>query len=88
MLLLCLYISFSILMLPNLHNNDIFHRGMFFFDSSSRPGMYSRLTSNTTGLLGGTFTTGFGAFAESEDPLGESPFPLVEAFAHTLTPHR
>jgi hypothetical protein len=27
------------------------------------------------------FTTGFGAFAESGDPLGEGPFPLVEAFA-------
>jgi hypothetical protein len=26
-------------------------------------------------------TTGFGAFAESGDPLGEGPFPLVEAFA-------
>jgi hypothetical protein len=26
-------------------------------------------------------TTGFGAFAKSGDPLGEGPFPLVEAFA-------
>ena len=25
-----------------------------YFHSSSRPGMYSKLTSNTTGLLGGT----------------------------------
>jgi hypothetical protein len=28
-----------------------------------------------------TITTGFGVFAESGDPLGEGPFPLVEAFA-------
>jgi hypothetical protein len=29
------------------------------------------------------YTTGFGAFAQSGDPLGEGPFPLVEAFAET-----
>jgi hypothetical protein len=29
----------------------------------------------------GRSTTGFGVFAESGNPLGEGPFPLVEGFA-------
>jgi hypothetical protein len=33
-----------------------------------------------------TGTTEFGVFAESGDPLGEGPFPLVEGFAKRKLP--